>query len=84
MEQIIEFIVSLGQKWPVVTSILAVLYTVGFAIKALQAAAKVFVAGTPSTKDDEVLNKIEANAIYKAIVVAVDFIIRLKLPVAKK
>ena len=83
MEQIIEFIVSLGEKWPVVTSILAVLYTVGFAVKALQAAAKVFVAGTPSTKDDEVLNKIEANAIYKAIVVAVDFIIRLKLPGAK-
>lgn len=75
---IVSFLIGLSGKYPVIMSILSVLYTVGLVSK-VYASVKEFVLESPNKKDDEILAKVEANPVFKGIKYALDLFLRIKL-----
>jgi len=74
----VGFLTNLSVQFPVLVSVFAILYLVGLGFKLLREAFTKFVKESPSTKDDELLEKIEANKIFKAIAFVMDLLIRFK------
>ena len=79
LEGIIGFISGLSAQYPVLVGIFAILYSVGIAFKLLLTALKTYVMESPSKSDDEMVNKLEENKIFKAVKFVMDLLIRLKV-----
>jgi hypothetical protein len=79
IEGIINFIMGLSAQYPKLTSIFAILYTVGIVFKIGFSAVSQFVAQSPSKKDDDLLLKMEENKAFKAVKFIADLLIRFKI-----
>jgi hypothetical protein len=80
MEQIL---VELVAKYPVIASIIGVVGVFRLVFKPAVSFARTVVTATPTKKDDEVMDKVEASGVYKGIVWVVDYLTSIKLPGAK-
>lgn len=77
---VIQFVLGLAAKYPVVTTVFLVIGVLRAIFKPFFAFLHVFVAATPSQKDDELLNKAEGSKVYKAFAFVVDYLASIKLP----
>lgn len=75
---IVSFLMGLSAKYPVIVPVLSVMYTVGLVSK-VYASVKEFVLESPNKKDDEVLAKVEASSVFKAVKYTLDLFLRIKL-----
>lgn len=75
---IVSFLMGLSGKYPVILPILSGLYTAGLLVKVYNS-VKEFVIDSPNKKDDEILAKVEANAVFKGVKYALDLFLRIKL-----
>ncbi len=64
--------------WMVVVVLIIGIFRMVF--KPLMAVIKAVVAATPSTKDDEVVAKVESSSVYKGLCWVVDYLLSIKLP----
>jgi hypothetical protein len=70
-------------QWGVLAQVVMVMGVARAVMKPLCIAAKAVAAATPSAKDDELVAKLEASRVARAIVFVLDYIFSLKLPVKK-
>lgn len=75
--------VQFAQNWPIMASLIVIMGTFRMFFKPLMTMLRAWAQATKSTKDDELLNKVEAHPVYKAIMFIVDYIASVKLPSAK-
>jgi hypothetical protein len=81
MEQtIIEILGPLLEKYPFIFATLAAVGAFRLFFKPLMSGIEAAVKETPSTKDDEILGKVQGNVFYKAFVFLVDLFGSIKLP----
>lgn len=78
-----EVIVQLITKYPVVAAIFVAIGVFRTIFKPIMTVVDLFVASTPSKKDDAVVAGFKSGKIYKALVWFVDYTTSIKLPVAK-
>ena len=79
MEKIIELIA----QYPQVAVVLAAIGTFRVIFKPIMEALDKIVISTETKKDDDLLNKVKENKIYKVIVFLVDYLSSIKLPQQK-
>ncbi len=77
---IIELIIGLAGKYPIVASIFMVVGVLRAVFKPLFTFLHVVADATPSAKDNELLLKVEGGKVYKAIAWFMDYIASIKLP----
>lgn len=82
VDQILAIINGLAASFPVLTTVLAVLYIVGIVAKIVREAVEGIVLATPSPKDDAALKKAEESKIGKAALFVLDVLLRIKKPQA--
>jgi len=81
MEQaVISFILGLADKYPLAVTIFMVIGVLRAVFKPAMAFFRTIVSATPSKKDDEVLNKVEASKAYLKFAWFIDYISSIKLP----
>lgn len=81
MEQfIVELVISLVSKYPIVSAILGVIGFMRLIFKPAMSFLRTVVSSTASVKDDEVLNKVEASKVFLAFAWFIDFFASIKLP----
>lgn len=81
MEQvIIQFLVGLVSKYPIITSIIMVVGILRAVNKPLMTFLHAVVLATPTNKDDELLGKVEGSKIYGIVSFVLDYIASIKLP----
>lgn len=73
----------LGQ-YPFVMKLIVFMGTVRLFAKPLMLAIQTYVDGTPTTKDNEIWEKIKGNVVYKIFAWILDYVASVKLPEAKK
>jgi hypothetical protein len=81
--ELTDLILSLVQKWPVVSTVLMVVGVLRFINKPLFSFLRTFVLATPSKKDDQILDKVESSKVYKTICYILDWFGSIKLPSKK-
>lgn len=75
-----ELLVDLVTKYPLAATIVGVIGVLRLVFKPVMSAARSIVEATPSQKDNEFLDKLEASKIYKAVAYVVDWFASIKLP----
>lgn len=75
---ILSFFFEFAKNWPWVASLIVVMGTLRMFLKPIMTAIQAIVKATPSTKDDETLDKVEKSMPYKAIMFIIDYIASLK------
>lgn len=76
MEKIIELVL----QYPQVAAVLAGVGTFRLIFKPIMEALDKIVISTETKKDDDILNKVKENKIYKVVVFLVDYLSSIKLP----
>lgn len=83
MEQVLDYIIpllhTLLSKYPLTSSIIAVVGTLRIIFKPLMTFLHAYVQATPGKSDDLKLEKVEASKIYKTIVFLVDYFTSYKI-----
>jgi hypothetical protein len=74
-----DTIINLANQHPIIASILILLGSLRLVIKPLMAGARLWTKSTESTRDDEILNKVEASWLYTAFLFALDWLTSIKL-----
>lgn len=80
MEQIQQTIIDLVSHYPVIATILMVIGVARMIFKPFFSFMQAVVDATPSANDNEILAKVEASKVYKAIAYAFDWFGSIKLP----
>lgn len=80
---ILSFFVQFAKDWPFLATLVVVMGTFRMFFKPLMTMLRAWAQVTKSPKDDELLDKVEASQIYKAIMFIIDYIASVKLPGAK-
>jgi hypothetical protein len=80
MEMVIGIISGMLAKYPAVASILAVVGSFRLVLKPIREAIVAIVGATPTTKDNDMLAKVESSKVWKAVVFVADLIFSVKLP----
>jgi hypothetical protein len=80
---VLDFFSSFALSNPKLAGIAATAYLIGLGAKTLREAIEKFVLESPSKEDDKKLEEVKQNPIYKAAIVALDFLFRLKKPESK-
>ena len=84
MEGILAFLAplleSFAGKYGWVVQVITIIGAARVVMKPLVETIKAVTASTKSTKDDEVVAKVEASSIYKGIVFVLDWLTSIKLP----
>lgn len=83
VKMILDFFITFAKDWPILASIIVIMGTLRMFLKPVFAFMKEIVALTKTTKDDEVVAKVEASAAYKWVMFLVDYLASIKLPGAK-
>ncbi len=76
---IVNFLMEISIKYPLITTILAGLYAAGLIFKAVQTFAHSVVEATSGKGDDAALEKVEGSKIYGYVKLFFDFCLRIKL-----
>lgn len=74
---------ALIAKYPVLSSIVGVVGVLRLIFKPLFVFFHSFVLATPSTKDNEILSRVESSKAYSMLVFLVDYLSSIKLPEKK-
>lgn len=74
---------QLVDKFPFIASVLMLIGVLRLINKPLFAFLHAFVLATPTTKDDEALNKVEQSKFYLTVVFILDWLGSIKLPEKK-
>lgn len=77
---ILDFVANFALNNPKLAGFCAVAYLVGLGAKTLREGVEKFVLESPSKKDDEKLDQVKKNPVYKSVSIALDFLFRLKKP----
>lgn len=77
------FLVEMAGKYTWVMATCLVMGVFRLMFKPTIAFLRAFVSATPTTKDDAVMDKVEANKVTKALVWFADYLLSIKLPGAK-
>jgi hypothetical protein len=80
MEAIMEVIVQMTASYPVLMTVLSVIGILRVINKPLFALLHAYVNVTETTKDNELLAKIEASSIYMGVAFILDWFGSVKLP----
>lgn len=80
MDSILEILLPLISKYPVVSSILLIVGGLRVVLKPIMVAAKAYVDYTATTSDNEKLAAIESSKLYKTISFVLDYLASIKLP----
>lgn len=81
MEQmLIETVLGLAEKYPLVVSIFAVMGVLRSVFKPMVSFSRLVVQATPTLKDDMWLDKAMESKIYKGLAWFFDYITSIKLP----
>lgn len=83
VKMILDFFITFAKDWPILASIIVIMGTLRMFLKPVFTFIKEIVALTKTTKDDEVVAKVEASAAYKWVMFLVDYLASIKLPGAK-
>ena len=73
-------VISFGAKFPIIFTIVFFMGTIRLFMKPLMSAIQTYIDSTPTSSDNEFLEKIKQNFIYKIIVFILDWALSLKLP----
>lgn len=79
-----ELILSLVQKYPLVSSILVVIGVLRAIFKPLTTLLQKYVKATPSESDNKLLQKVLDSKVYDAIQWFLDYTASIKLPKKEK
>ena len=83
MEQVLELIKPLIETLlggnGILLQVVAIVGSLRLILKPVMTAFQAYVLSTPSTKDDELYNKVESSKIYKWVVYALDYIASIKV-----
>ena len=79
MEAIVEFLLSISNTFPILTSVFAVLYTAGLVFQVTHSALREYVLKSPSTSDDILLEKVESHKKFKAVKYVMDLLLNIKV-----
>lgn len=74
-----QLIMDLSAKYPAVVSMLMLMGAVRLLNKPIFAFLHAFVEVTPSSKDNEILGKVENSKLYKSICFVLDYLFSVKL-----
>lgn len=78
---VVEFITGLSASYPWLTTVLVAIGTFRALFKPVMTLLdQVVVATTWTQTDNELLNKVKASKVYKALVWVVDYLASVKLP----
>lgn len=80
---ILDFAANFALTNPKLAGFCAIAYVVGLGAKIARESVEKFVLESPSKKDDEQLEKVKANPVYKYSSIVLDFLFRLKKPSSK-
>tara|TARA_R110002167_G_C12491385_1_gene635443 strand:+ start:269 stop:505 length:237 start_codon:yes stop_codon:yes gene_type:complete len=72
-------IIGMVEKYPIIMTILSVMGMARLILKPLMTFLHEMVVVTESTKDNEILDKVEASKIYKGLLFVLDYAFSLKL-----
>lgn len=75
-----EFIIQFASQYPIVASILMVVGVLRLINKPLFAFLNAVVVATPTTKDNEILKKVETSKAYQYISFLLDYLGSVKVP----
>ena len=75
-----QFIVELAQKHPQIIAHLVFIGVLRAVFKPIMSVLEAYAAATPDKSDDEKLEKIKANRIYKGFAFLLDYVASIKLP----
>lgn len=73
------FISGLVLEYPILLSIAAIIGMVRLVVKPLMVILHSLAEATETTRDEEILKKIEENKIYKGFLFVLDYVFSLKL-----
>lgn len=79
----VELILSLAEKYPVIASIFMVIGVLRAIFKPLTTVFEKYVEATPSEKDNAVYQKVVNSKVYGAIQWLLDYTASIKLPKKK-
>jgi hypothetical protein len=74
-----DTIIGLAEKYPVIASILILLGSLRLLIKPIMAGVRLWTTSTESTRDDELLDKVERSWGYTAFLFLLDWLTSIKL-----
>ena len=80
---ILELIIKLVTEYPNITTALLVIGILRVINKPLFSLLRIIVQSTKTTKDDEMLDKVEGSLAYKIFCFALDWFASFKLPLKK-
>lgn len=78
--EVIGYLVSLSDKFPIISSLLMVVGVLRVTFKPLFSLARLIVGATESKTDDGYLDQVEASRLYKSIAYVLDWFASVKLP----
>ena len=73
------FIAGFAAKYPIILTILSIMGMARLILKPLMTFLHEMVVVTETTKDNEILDKVEASKIYKGLLFVLDYAFSLKL-----
>lgn len=73
-------LLDLVSKYPVVTSVIAIVGILRLIVKPIVSILESIAAATESKVDDIALEKVKTSAIYKGLVWLLDYVASVKLP----
>lgn len=80
MDALIQMVLALGSKYPVLLTIFAVMGVLRAVFKPLFLFLDAVVIATPGPGDNEILAKVKASKPYQLVATALDYIASVKLP----
>lgn len=83
-EVIVQRLVEFAQGYPIAMAILVLMGVFRAIFKPIMMVAEKYVAATPSKSDNEKLQKFKESSIYKALGLASDYLMSIKLPQDKE
>lgn len=76
---VMKFIMDLSMNYPVVTTVLAILYCAGMAFQAIQDIADKYVLTTATPSDNEWLAKLKEKKLFKIVKLFFAYVLRIKV-----
>lgn len=83
METLVPMLVAFVQKYPITATIIGVMGSARLVMKPIMSALRALADSTQTTKDNEMLDKVEGNKIYKAAIFVLDYALSIKRPAPK-
>lgn len=83
VETIVQMILAFVGKYPVTASIIAIMGTARLIMKPIMVALHSIADATGSLKDNQILEGLEGNKIYKLVVFILDYAVSIKIPASQ-